>query len=426
MKVTLMRIASGVAVAGVGVLAFLFTQFGSHAQNVRLVAPSTPVPATFFGMHMHRVITTTPWPSVPFGSWRLWDSQCHWSQMQPRKGQWRWEVLDREVELAEKHNVDLLMTLGDTPTWASARPSEPRNGRFQETGGAAEPRDIEDWRNYVRTLATRYKGRIHYYEIWNEPNLPNFFSGTPEKMIELAREAYPILKQVDPTNQVVSPSAVGPTGLTWFDRYMELGGGKYADIIGFHFYVHLLPPETMLQLINPLKQSMKKYGVDDKPLWNTETGWLRTPNQMREIDPAHQAPGWTARAFIVAWAAGVQRFYWYAWDDDGGDSIPFTEFDQSTATRNARAFVEVQKWMTGSRMESCEAQAENVVCKMTRESGRPAWIVWNRTHSAQFDVPKDWGVQTAWRLSGDQSPFSGNRIEIDELPIMLEGQAGRS
>lgn len=268
----------------------------------------------------------------------------------------------------------------------------------------------------------RYKGRILYYEIWNEPNLPrNRDIGTPERMLTLAREAYITLKQVDPNIQVISPSPVNANGLDWLERYLELGGGQYADIIGYHFYVRHRP-ESMLELILPVKELMRKHGMGDKPLWNTESGWIRNPLTDR-IDLVEQAPGWAARAYILNWAAGVQRFYWYAWDDDGHDSIPFTNEDQATATNSAHAYAEVQKWLIGSRMESCERQAdENWVCKLTRESGFNAWILWNEEHSSKFDVPKSWAATTLTKLSGEQSEWNASRIDIGELPVLLEAQ----
>jgi hypothetical protein len=123
------------------------------------------------------------------------------------------------------------------------------------------------------------------------------------------------------------------------------------------------------------------------------------------------------------WAAGVQRFYWYAWDDDGHDSIPFTEEDQSTATISAHAYGEVQRWLIGSRMESCERQADdNWVCGLTRESGRKAWILWNERRGSKFDVPASWGATTLTKLSGEQSAWSGSKIDLGELPLMLEAQ----
>ena len=399
--------------------------FGSSSSPVTLIAPGTSVPAEFFGLHIHRAFSTTPWPSVPFGSWRLWDAKVHWPQVETGKNTWQWDILDREVELAEKHHVDLLLPFGETPAWASAGPVQFLD-KLRDAGSRREMvsdvADLDDWRNFVRTQATRYKGRILYYEIWNEPNLPKERNiGSPERMLALAREAYITLKQVDPNIRVVSPSPVNPEGLEWLEHYLALGGGKYADIIGYHFYVRTRP-ESMIELILQAKEIMKKHGVGDKPLWNTESGWIRSPLTV-PIDLVRQAPGWAARAYILNWAAGVERFYWYAWDDDGHDSIPFTEEDQATATSSAQAYAQVQKWLIGSRVGSCARNAEGSwLCQLTRESGRPAWILWNENQTGKYDVPKSWAVQTITRLSGEQSAWSGNQIDIGELPLMLEGQ----
>lgn len=419
--VGLVRIAVVCLVASVSLLDLS----GSSSEPIKLIPPATPVPREFFGLHIHRAFSSTPWPPVPFGSWRLWDARVHWPQVELRRNEWQWDILDREVELAEKHHVDLLLPFGETPTWAAAAPSQPATGRFRGGGLRGEivgdVGDLEDWRTFVRTQAMRYKGRILYYEIWNEPNLPAQRDiGTPERMLTLAREAYVILKQVDPNIKVISPSPVNPNGLDWLDRYLELGGGKYADIIGYHFYVRTRP-ESMLELILPAKEIMRKHGVGDKPLWNTESGWIRNELTV-PIDPVAQAPGWTARAYILNWAAGVQRFYWYAWDDDGHDSIPFTEEDQATATISAYAYREVQKWLIGSRMESCERQSEGTwTCRLTRESGPAAWILWNEDHTSKFDVPKAWGIQTLTKLSDERSAWRGSQVDIGELPILLEG-----
>ena len=135
----------------------------------------------------------------------MWDAKVHWPQVEIEKNRYDWRILDREVDLAEKHHVDLLMTFGFTPDWAAAGPVGAPMGRFhpgQHARGevVGDIADLDDWRNYIRTQALRYKGRILYYEIWNEPNLPgNRIIGTPERMLTLAKEAYATLKQVDST-----------------------------------------------------------------------------------------------------------------------------------------------------------------------------------------------------------------------------------
>src|SRR5205085_6870107 len=115
-------------------------------------------------------------------------------------------------------------------------------------------------------VALRYRGRITHYEIWNEPNLPRFFSGSAEEMLSLAREAHDILKQVDPANVVVSPSATsGEAGLAWLEAYLRAGGGAACDIVGFHFYTGGHPPETVRRLAILARRVLDRTGDASKP-----------------------------------------------------------------------------------------------------------------------------------------------------------------
>jgi hypothetical protein len=367
-------------------------------------------------MHIHRAPVSTPWPSVPFKAWRLWDTHTTWAQLEPHKGDWDWRMLDKTVALADAHGVEVLYTMGRSPQWASARPQDTGRNPHAEAGGMAEPKNLEDWRNYVRTVATRYKGRIKAYEIWNEPNLPNFYSGTPEAMINLAREAYAVLKQVDPSIVVVSPSAVGPTGLTWLQQYLDLGGGKYADVIGYHFYVRGQDPEAMLDFIRQVHELTAKAGVSDKPLWNTEAGWL----QPYRIDP-QDGPAFMARAYILNWAAGVSRFYWYAWDNQGA-RVRMTEDDEATTTPTARAYTELQHWLVGARMDSVKQKDGTWICQMSRENTK-FWIVWNPSRNTKFDLPKSSRANTIRKLSGDRAGVAGDQIDVGPAPVLLENSA---
>src|SRR5262249_13080787 len=155
------------------------------------------------------------WPPVAFSEWRLWDAGVTWAQLEPEPGKWQFDLLDRYTHLAAERHVDILLTLGLTPAWASARPEEPS---AYGKGEAAEPRKLEDWERYVRTVATRYKGVIHNYEIWNEPNVKGTFTGSPQAMLQLGRVAYEVLKAVDPTVTVVSPSPTAEGGVAWLSE----------------------------------------------------------------------------------------------------------------------------------------------------------------------------------------------------------------
>jgi len=237
-----------------------------------LQTPKAVIPNTYFGLHIHHLDwpTPTPWPSMPVPAWRLWDAGVCWPDLQPNRGQWQFDRLDRFVTLAEKHRTSILLPLGGSPTWASARPQLPSP---YQAGFTAEPANIEDWRTYVRTVASRYKGRIGAYEIWNEPNLKDFWSGTTEQMVILTKEASQIIHAVDPNAMVVSPSATADFGIPWLVEFLKKGGGQFVDVIGYHFYVAKLP-EELVPLIQRVQQVVTENGLTEKPLWNTESGWM--------------------------------------------------------------------------------------------------------------------------------------------------------
>jgi hypothetical protein len=382
---------------------------------VTLSPPEGVIPETYFGMHIHRATTTTPWPEIPFGSWRLWDAAVNWLKLQPNRDEWKFETLDKSVELAERHRVVVLLTLGRTPQWASARPEEAAE---PARGGAAPPENLADWRKYVRMVVTRYKGRIQAYEIWNEPNLRNFYSGSPEQMVVLAREAYSIIKEVDPAAAVLTPSATGPTGVPWLNRYFDLGGAEYADIVGYHFYIGAAPPEAMLERIEQVKRVMVNHNVR-KALWNTETGCCFPAP--KSFDSEQEKSAYVARAYVLNWAAGVRRFYWYAWDNQKL-SIPLTKSDDSEVLPAALAYAEVQKWLVGAQMHSCASDARGTwTCQLTRDSGSREWILWNPDRKFSLDVPLDWGVHILRRLDGEQRELGlGARVDVDFQPVLLE------
>jgi hypothetical protein len=399
------------------------------ARAQRLVPPREAIPPSLFGLHIHHLNHGTPWPAVSFGSWRLWDAYVAWPNVEPQKGRWDFSQLDSYVSLAESHGVEILLPLGLTPAWASSRP-EQKSG--YGPGNAAEPRDISDWRDYVRQVATRYKGRIHAYEIWNEPNLSDFFSGRPEQMLELARAGYSVLKEVDKTVIVVSPSATSQSGIDWLEHYLKLGGGAYADVIGFHLYVTPEPPEAMLGRGQDLRAVLMEANWADKPVWNTEAGWL-IENRRSEVRPQtssfskvltlEEASAYVARSYVLNWAMGISRFYFYSWDSEVGG---LTEADGRTMKPPAAAYGEIENWLVGARMVSCLFDQRNTwSCELSRPGYR-AWIVWNPTRAMEFKIPESWPVRKRRDLSGGLFPLDpASVISIGPKPVLLESRDAR-
>jgi hypothetical protein len=417
----------------IGVSSALLILAAAHAGSERLTPPSDPIPRTLFGMHIHHMLRgaaqPTPWPPIPFGTWRLWDAYVAWPWVEPEKGKWDFANLDKYLSQAEQNRVDVLLPLGLSPAWASARPTE-KSG--YSPGYAAEPRDLNDWRNYVRTIATRYKGRVHAYEIWNEPNLKSFYSGSLTQLVQLASVAYQTLREIDPTIIVCSPVFTGAGGLSMFEQYLKAGGTRYADVIGYHFYVNPAPPEEMVDLTQRVKEVMVRNGVGNKPLWNTESGWA-IQNTQSVVEPAagkgfnsivlqpDPAAAYVARAYILSWASGVSRFYWYSWDNF---DMGLVDHDGRTLKSPAIAYGEIQKWLIGARMDSCTTDtSETWTCAISRDGGYHGWIVWNPSTCRTFNypVPPQWNVIRLINLWGHEYALaSGASVEVTVMPNLLE------
>jgi glycosyl hydrolase family 39 (putative alpha-L-iduronidase) len=382
----------------------------------QLVPSSQRIPANFFGMHIHHATTGTPWPSVPIGGWRLWDALVAWPQIEPRKGEWSFGLLDQYVSMAEQHQTEVLLPLGLSPQWASARPLE---SSVYQPGNAAEPADNADWRNYVTAVVTRYKGRIGAYEIWNEPNNKGFWTGDTQKMVALTQEASEIIHRIDPTAFVVSPAATTNSGIAWLSQFLNLGGGRYVDVIAYHFYVSPQPPEAMVPLIEQVRQIMSDTGVSDKPLWNTESGW-QVPKPFPSAD---LAAAYLARAYILNWASGVSRFYWYAWDNHAWVSIQTTGADSRTLTPAGQAYGIIEKWLGQAELNNCEENADHAwSCRLTR-NGVPLWILWNPLQNTAerrtFLFPQPWNDKSLTPLLGTARSLNGPEIEVGQMPELV-------
>jgi hypothetical protein len=393
-----------------------------------LQAPQGTIPLSLFGMHFHRLATTTPWPeNEPIGSWRLLAAYVDWPNLEPSRGKYDFEKLDLYLKLAEQHHVTVILPLVLTPQWASSRPNEPSS---YAPGNAAEPKDMADWRDYVRTIGTRYKGRVHEYEIWNEPNLKEFYSGSIPQLVEMARIAYTTLKEIDSSNIVCSPSITSAYGVNWLDSYLKAGGKNYADVLGYHFYVNPKPPELMVPLIKQVKAVMQSNGVGNKPLWDTESGWAIQNTQTAvtaatgngfnsTVLPVDVASAYLARAYILNWASGVSRFYWYAWDDG---IMGLTEADGKTIKPPAKAYREIENWLIGARMTTCGTdEAGNWSCQITRDNGYRGWILWNPDHSLDFHIPNDWEAREVRVLSGNTQKLAKKEgVQVGQAPVLIE------
>jgi hypothetical protein len=399
------------------ILTTLKSASANGATSIESSVPNQIVPPTLFGLNILSLRTTDPWPNVPFTSWRNFHST--WTRLEPHKGKWEFSQLDQDVQLSLQHGVSPLLVLMLTPQWASSRPNE--HG-VHGNGTASEARDLNDWRNYVRTVATRYKGRVFLYELWNEPNVPKFYSGTVGNLVKLNQAAYEVLKEVDPAITVVSPAA----SLPYLSAYFKNGGGRYADVIGFHFYVLDDPPEAIYALSEKVRALLTMHGLAHLELWNTEAGWpienasgpAKPISGFSKVLSNSDASAYVARAYILNWVSGITRFYWYAWQHR---STGLIEDDGRSLKPAAIAYKEIASWLTGARVLGCNVSSAGLwICKLNRENGKTAWIAWNPDRTSTIEAPHGYYLTEVVDLDGSRSGGSrSKRVTVGSLPRLL-------
>lgn len=387
-------------------------------------APPNPdaaaaVTSAIFSMSVQSgIFKDTPWPPMPIAGIRLWDTFTNWGMIETSRGKYDWPALDRWLDQAKAHGVDVLYTFGGTPTWASSNPT----GKCDyNPGGCYAPADMQDWDDYVRALATHSAGRIKYWELWNEANQHEYWSGGIPALVVMAQHASAIIKSIDPSAKIFTPSGVGGVGdtSTFLDNFLAAGGGQFVDGVAFHGYVNSIPalPEDVARIVDAVQTVMAKRGVSHMPLWDTEASW----------GPSNHLPGdddrvaFVARFYILQWSKGVQRSYWYAWNDTNYGTL--WDIGSHKILPAGLAYSEVDRWLQGAVMTSpCAMAADSTwTCGFTLPGGAPAQVVWNSSVSPGAGVTFRTAPQYVQfrSLDGNTTPIFGGGVRAGNKPILL-------
>jgi len=119
----------------------------------------------------------------------------------------------------------------------------------------------------VKAAVSRFKGRVKYWELINEPN----FSFKPEEYTAMAKDRYQLIKSIDPAAQVLAPTVCG-VQLPWYEAFYKNGGKEACDIVSIHDYEgnESIDPGHWEWKIGELRKIMAAHGDADKPIWQTE------------------------------------------------------------------------------------------------------------------------------------------------------------
>jgi len=274
--------------------------------------------------------------------------------------------------------VDLV--INDAPSWA--------NGSGDR---AVPPSDPADMAGFMSLLAAQLKGKVAAYEIWNEPDNPDFWHAGVDagRYTQLIQAVYPAVKTADPGATVLA----GPFSGNDYDFL----GQMYADGAKGSFDGVAVHTDTACLNTGPgtyyrdgtrigrysflgyreLHNTMLANG-DNSPIWITELGWSSTTTQCNRGASAGKK------------TAGV------------GEAGQATDLSQAYHCLTADPEVAVAEWFTLTDAGSADTELNRYGLIRSDGSFKPSYTAF-RNEATKGD-----------QLTGSCGDFSGPAITVNQ------------
>jgi hypothetical protein len=284
---------------------------------------------------------------------------------------YRFDDLDELVRGTQARGMEMLLTIWGTPKWANG-------GK----GPAYLPKNMADFRNFARAVATRYNGRrpgfpfVRFYGIWNESNLGNFLAPqfdskgkivSPKAYAKLAAAGYTGIKTASPRALV----AIGETSSNGKDKKVKgatdsTTPGTFARLLAqaaprlrFDAWAqHPYPvpvnqgPNQKVRYPNVAFSTLGRFEKDldtwfkrkNIPIWITEYGNETKPGEPKGVTEAQQAKYAPQAIANAKKDPRVAMFVWFVFRDSKGSPWQSGVYRSSGAAKPAAA-----RWAAAAR-----------------------------------------------------------------------------
>jgi len=216
--------------------------------------------------------------------------------------------------------MDFLLSIGMKPfVELSFMPATLASGPetvFRYRGNVTPPRDIDQWATLIRKLVGHWVGRYGaaevrqwFFEVWNEPNLHQFWTGDQAAYFQLYRSTAVAIKQVDASLRVGGPATAQNAWIAEFVAFCERQGLP-ADFVTTHYYptdaFGEIGADSETQLAHAPRDIMRRRAQEarnearGRPLYYTE--WNTSSNPRHDL---HDRPASAAYATHII--MGVRR-----------------------------------------------------------------------------------------------------------------------
>jgi xylan 1,4-beta-xylosidase len=213
------------------------------------------------------------------------------------------QVYDQLMEIGLRPIVELSFMPRDLASY-------PGKTVFSYGAIISPPKDWDRWADLVRDLAVHLSERYGRdevvsrwaFEVWNEPNLEVFWSGTQEEYFRLYDVSARAVKSVHPDLRVGGPSSAAAGWIGELLGHLE-GSDLPLDFLSTHVYGNV-PLD--------LRPVLASFGRPGAPIWWTE--WGTTPTHFHHVGDTVFAAAFLLRGMASALGRIEALSHWVASD----------------------------------------------------------------------------------------------------------------
>ena len=220
---------------------------------------------------------------------RIVRSSLLWDRIEPGEGRREWAIGDAVVEDLTAAGIEPLLVVVGSPTWANhVSVAVARHQLFVPAGREEFAAWLNAFASFAHDAALRYRGKVHRWEVWNEPNLSAFWRPRPDadQYAQTYQRVRAAILAADPTAKVATGGLTvlsdawgggNVRGLTFLDGLIR--EGVRPSLVAIHPYTtppHApdseLPRQNNFEDIADVHELLLKRGIRAS-IWVTEWGW---------------------------------------------------------------------------------------------------------------------------------------------------------
>lgn len=352
----------------------------------------------------------------------------NWKNLQIGKGQYvSWmDYVDDKADALASMGLQVQAMVTDTPDWASSDPTYASKtgwdgaslGKYTVPAGlwkpifsdgsdeykpGASPNADNYFAVYMHDMVRRYRGKVRYWQIWNEPDYPSgdrvagtrdaqgrirYWAGSVQDYVRLLRVGHTLVRALDPDAKVT----LGGLGYeAYFKAVLDLGGAAYFDVVDFHAYGSdkttsngvLNSSWGFLGRYHAMKRVLEDKGIAGKTFACSETGFTAD-------NPSEQA-SYMTKLFAAAQAQGdIETVQWAVFTNPGHLNIGLV--DQATLSKKTQGYhayrIAVQQLAGTVPTGLVEGQGVQGYA-FRRSDGKTLRVVWALESAAPLVLPGD-------------------------------------